>query len=58
MLRKPGRPINHPSQERTLPKSIALYPAQWEWLLKQPGSVSSNIQRLIEEARKVDTSPR
>jgi hypothetical protein len=56
--------LGEPPRERGRPKlgvvgrEVTLLPRQWEWLATQPGGASVVLRRLVEEARRKDTTSR
>jgi hypothetical protein len=37
-------------------REVSLLPRHWEWLARQPNGASATLRRLVEEARKQDTT--
>ncbi len=51
VLRGPGRP-----RLGVEGREVSLLPRHWEWLAQQPNGASATLRRLVEEARKQDTT--
>src|SRR5262245_9698409 len=50
----PPRPQSGPGRPRlgVVSREVSLLPQHWEWLERQPSSVSASLRRLIEDARR------
>lgn len=49
--RRPGRP-----RLGVVPREVTLLPRHWEWLGRQPGGASAALRRLVEQARRLNSS--
>ena len=49
--RGPGRP-----KLGVIPREVTLLPRHWDWLAAQPGGASITLRRLVDAARKADSS--
>ena len=50
-LRRPGRP-----RLGVVPREVTLLPRHWEWLGRQPGGASAALRRIVEQARRLNSS--
>lgn len=51
LRRGPGRP-----KLGVVPREVTLLPRHWDWLNGQPGGASVALRKLVEEARRVNSS--
>jgi hypothetical protein len=50
-LRRPGRP-----RLGVVAREVTLLPRHWEWLGRQPGGASAALRRIVEQARRLNSS--